>query len=205
MRHKTPEGAALLEQYGDGVAQVLAVCPNGLVLRDPSDETLARRLGMVDSDAHSELFDVIVVGAGPAGLSTAVYAASEGLRVIVLDRSAFGGQAGASSRIENYLGLPTGISGRALTGRAYVQAEKFGAEMLIPARVVALDSAQAGVGGELSVELEDGGEQDDIAVTVDNLRQLSENLRALSEDLKRNPAQILRGAPPPRIDQREAR
>ena len=76
-----------------------------------------------------------VVGAGPAGLSTAVYAASEGLRVVVLDCRAYGGQAGASARIENYLGFPTGISGGALAGRAYVQAQKFGAEMLIPAEV----------------------------------------------------------------------
>ena len=77
-----------------------------------------------------------VVGAGPAGLATAVYAASEGLRVVVLDCRAYGGQAGASARIENYLGFPTGISGQALAGRAFVQAQKFGAEMLIPAQAV---------------------------------------------------------------------
>ena len=115
------------------------VCPNGSVLRNPSDDALARCLGMVDSSEHDELFDVAVVGAGPAGLATAVYAASEGLRVVVLDCRAFGGQAGASARIENYLGFPTGISGQALAGRAFVQAQKFGAEMLIPAQVAALD------------------------------------------------------------------
>ncbi len=89
---------------------------------------------MLDVAEHDELFDVAVVGAGPAGLATAVYAASEGLRVVVLDCRAYGGQAGASSRIENYLGFPTGISGQALAGRAFVQAQKFGAEILIPAQ-----------------------------------------------------------------------
>src|SRR6188508_589715 len=81
------------------------------------------------------MFDVAVVGAGPAGLSAAVYAASEGLTVAVLDAQGYGGQAGASARIENYLGFPTGITGQALTGRAFVQAEKFGAEIIFPAAV----------------------------------------------------------------------
>jgi thioredoxin reductase len=79
---------------------------------------------------------VIVVGAGPAGLATAVYAASEGLSVLVLDGRSFGGQAGASSRIENYLGFPTGISGQALTARAFIQAQKFGAQFAVPVSVV---------------------------------------------------------------------
>jgi thioredoxin reductase (NADPH) len=150
------EAAALLEQAHAGAAEVLVACPDGSVLRDPSNEMLARRLGMVDTLAHDALFDVLVVGAGPAGLSTAVYSASEGLRVIVLDRRAFGGQAGASARIENYLGFPAGISGTALAGRAYVQAEKFGAEMLIPAQAVALDCTQQASRGESSVQLADG-------------------------------------------------
>jgi thioredoxin reductase (NADPH) len=94
---------------------------------------------MVPIDERDRTYDVAVVGAGPAGLSTAVYAASEGLSVIVFDASAFGGQAGASTRIENYLGFPTGISGQALTSRAYVQAQKFGARMAIPTEVVRLD------------------------------------------------------------------
>src|SRR5215471_1338387 len=118
---------ALLEQYGAAAGAVLVVCPSGSVLLNPSEEALGRCLGMLDTAAHDELFDVIVVGAGPAGLATAVYAASEGLRVAVLDCRSFGGQAGASARIENYLGFPTGISGQALAGRAYVQAQKFGA------------------------------------------------------------------------------
>ena len=148
------DAAALLEQYGE--AQVIAVCPNGAVLINPSEDALARCLGMVDTEEHTDLFDVIVVGAGPAGLATAVYAASEGLRVVVLDCRSYGGQAGASARIENYLGFPTGISGGALAGRAYVQAQKFGAEILIPAEVASLDCSAAHRGGDLGVRLRDG-------------------------------------------------
>ena len=100
------------------------------------------RSGMVRIDQQGRTYDVAIVGAGPAGLATAVYAASEGLSVVVFDARAFGGQAGASARIENYLGFPTGISGQALTGRAYVQAQKFGAEMVIPTEVSRLDCSQ---------------------------------------------------------------
>src|SRR5204862_1965675 len=110
---------------------------------------------MVDTVEHAELFDVVVVGAGPAGLATAVYAASEGLRVVVLDCRAYGGQAGASARIENYLGFPTGISGGALAGRAFVQAQKFGAELLIPAEAQKLECARTGPDQELIVRLAD--------------------------------------------------
>jgi thioredoxin reductase (NADPH) len=126
------------------------------VLVNPTVEALARCIGMVDALEHDELFDVAVVGAGPAGLATAVYAASEGLSVIVLDCRAYGGQAGASARIENYLGFPTGISGQALAGRAYVQAQKFGAEMLIPAQVVSLDCNDPRNPGGLTLVLRDG-------------------------------------------------
>jgi thioredoxin reductase (NADPH) len=153
---KTDEAAAaMLEQYGAVAGAMLAVCPNGSVLLDPSEEALGRCLGMLDTAAHDELVDVIVVGAGPAGLATAVYAASEGLHVVVLDCRSFGGQAGASARIENYLGFPTGISGQALAGRAYVQAQKFGAEILIPAKAAALDCSRAEAHGELTVTLTD--------------------------------------------------
>lgn len=103
----------------------LAVCPNGDVLRNPTDLALAHCLGL-DTIDTSTTFDVAIVGAGPAGLAAAVYAASEGLSVVVLDARAYGGQAGASARIENYLGFPSGISGQALAGRAYTQAQKFG-------------------------------------------------------------------------------
>jgi thioredoxin reductase (NADPH) len=145
--------AAVMEQAGAAAGDPLVVCPDGTVLVNPDEQTLARCIGMVDTAAHDELFDVAVVGAGPAGLSTAVYAASEGLRVVVLDCRSYGGQAGASARIENYLGFPTGISGQALAGRAYVQAQKFGAEMLIPAQVQSLDCSRGT--GELVLELTD--------------------------------------------------
>jgi thioredoxin reductase (NADPH) len=150
------DGAALFEQYGAAATDVLVICPNGSVLRNPTENVLARCLGMLDATEHNELFDVLIAGAGPAGLATAVYAASEGLHVVVLDCRSFGGQAGASARIENYLGFPTGISGQALAGRAFVQAQKFGAEILIPAQAAALDCSKAGPKGELSVRLSDG-------------------------------------------------
>jgi len=137
---KDDDAARLVQQYApDPTDLPLAVCPKGTVLKNPSEAELARALGMVPIDETDQTYDVAIVGAGPAGLSTAVYAASEGLSVIVLDARAFGGQAGASARIENYLGFPAGISGQALTGRAYVQAQKFGARMLIPASVSRLD------------------------------------------------------------------
>ncbi|WP_322107268.1 FAD-dependent oxidoreductase [Paraburkholderia sp. J41] len=116
----------------------LVICPDGSVLRHPSSPELATCLGILPELDGERVYDVAVVGAGPAGLATAVYAASEGLSVIVLDSRAPGGQAGASSRIENYLGFPTGISGQALAGRAFVQAQKFGAHVAIPVSVRAL-------------------------------------------------------------------
>jgi thioredoxin reductase (NADPH) len=111
----------------------LVLCPGIGVKKNPSLVELGRCIGMLRHLSEDKIWDVIVVGAGPAGLATAVYAASEGLSVLVLETRAYGGQAGASARIENYLGFPTGISGGALTGRAYVQAEKFGVEIAIPA------------------------------------------------------------------------
>ncbi|WP_027797726.1 FAD-dependent oxidoreductase [Paraburkholderia acidipaludis] len=112
----------------------IVICPDGTVLRRPSAPELATCLGLLPELDDQRVYDVAVIGAGPAGLATAVYAASEGLSVIVLDGRAPGGQAGASSRIENYLGFPTGISGQALAGRAFVQAQKFGAHVAIPVR-----------------------------------------------------------------------
>jgi len=151
-----PVAAQLLVQYGAAVAEAVAVTPDGTVLVEPSETQLATALGMIDDRVCDGVFDVLVVGAGPAGLSTAVYAASEGLRVAVLDCRAFGGQAGASARIENYLGFPTGVSGQALAGRAYIQAQKFGAKMIIPAEVVRLDCSQAETEGVFAVHLADG-------------------------------------------------
>lgn len=117
----------------------IVLCPGGQLLRNPTEGALARCIGLVGQIDPDQLFDVAVIGAGPAGLATAVYAASEGLSVLVLDCRAFGGQAGASARIENYLGFPTGISGMALMGRAFSQASKFGVEMAIPDEAVRLE------------------------------------------------------------------
>lgn len=130
------EGRALVEQAGVSSDELpLVVCPGGALLRRPTSAELAACLGIIPDLDPDHLYDVAVVGAGPAGLATAVYAASEGLSVIVLDARSMGGQAGASARIENYLGFPTGISGQALAGRAFNQALKFGAEIAIPVAV----------------------------------------------------------------------
>jgi thioredoxin reductase (NADPH) len=110
----------------------LIICPCGRVLKRPSNEEAGVWLGITPTLRADALYDVAVIGSGPAGLATAVYAASEGLSVLVLDGDVLGGQAGASARIENYLGFPTGISGQALTGRALNQAQKFGAQVAIP-------------------------------------------------------------------------
>ena len=134
------EGRALVERTGVLPDELpLVVCPTGPVLRRPSVEELAACLGLVPALDARRRYDLAVIGAGPAGLATAVYAASEGLSVIVVDSRAMGGQAGASARIENYLGFPTGISGQALAGRAFNQALKFGAEVAIPVTVDRLD------------------------------------------------------------------
>jgi thioredoxin reductase (NADPH) len=130
----------LIQRFSIDEAELpIVLCPGGQILRHPSNAELARCIGMVGDLDPSRVYDVAVVGAGPAGLATAVYAASEGLSVLVLDTRAFGGQAGASARIENYLGFPTGVSGMALMARAYNQAQKFGANLAIPDEVASLD------------------------------------------------------------------
>jgi thioredoxin reductase (NADPH) len=128
----------LLENFSVSVEDIpVLICPqNRCALRNPSNAEVARRLGFNADIDDKRVYDVIVVGAGPSGLAAAVYAASEGLEVLVLEGHAPGGQAGSSSRIENYLGFPTGISGQDLAGKAFIQAEKFGAQIAI-ARVAA--------------------------------------------------------------------
>jgi thioredoxin reductase (NADPH) len=116
----------------------IVLCPDGMLLRNPGDVVLARCIGLVKPIDPDKIYDLVIVGAGPAGLAAAVYAGSEGLSSLVLDCRAFGGQAGASARIENYLGFPTGISGLALMARAFNQALKFGVEMAIPDEVASL-------------------------------------------------------------------
>ena len=153
------EGHALIERIGVLPDELpLMVCPNGTILKRPSDTEAAACLGMTPKLDPGKLYDVAIVGAGPAGLAAAVYAASEGLAVVVLDERATGGQAGASSRIENYLGFPTGISGRALAGRAFNQALKFGAEVAVPLGVERLDCTKThGAGDPLALVLAGGG------------------------------------------------
>jgi thioredoxin reductase (NADPH) len=116
----------------------IVLCPNGQLLRNPTDVELARCIGRIKPIDPDKIYDVVIVGAGPAGPAASVYAGSEGLSVLALDCRAFSGQAGASARIENYLGFPTGISGLALMARAYHQAQKFGVEMAIPDEVESL-------------------------------------------------------------------
>jgi thioredoxin reductase (NADPH) len=151
------DAAMLLQRYAPRPEELpLVVCPDGSVQRNPSEMDVARCLGMFRDLAPDRIYDVAVVGAGPAGLATAVYAASEGLSVAILEARAYGGQAGASARIENYLGFPTGISGQALSGRAFAQALKFGADVVIPAEVTRLDCVGAAGGRPLVLELSDG-------------------------------------------------
>ncbi|WP_336487497.1 FAD-dependent oxidoreductase [Methylobacterium nigriterrae] len=130
----------------------VVIAPGGLILRNPTTATLADALGLTEAIDPSHVYDVVVVGAGPAGLAAAVYAASEGLDTIVVEGLAPGGQAGTSSKIENYLGFPTGISGQALAGRAQVQAQKFGARLAVSRMVTGLDCS----GRPFLLRLDDG-------------------------------------------------
>ncbi len=152
------EGHAIVERLGVAADELpLMICPNGTVLRRPTNAEAANCLGILLPLDPNKLYDVVIVGAGPAGLATAVYAASEGLSVLALDQRATGGQAGASARIENYLGFPTGISGQALAGRAWNQAQKFGAEIAVPIEVVRLNcDAPWRTGDPLRLDLSDG-------------------------------------------------
>jgi thioredoxin reductase (NADPH) len=135
-----PAVQALLDRFHVGINEVpVVLCEGGTVHRNPSVESLAKELGLSAELDKTVVRDVVIVGAGPAGLAAAVYAASEGLNALVLECNAPGGQAGTSSRIENYLGFPTGISGQALAGRALTQAEKFGADVAIARKVVRID------------------------------------------------------------------
>ena len=149
-----PEGRRLLEAAGlDEAAVPLVVTPDGDSLVDPSVEELAARVGLSTTPA-TDFYDTVIVGGGPAGLGAAVYAASEGLRTVLVEREATGGQAGQSTRIENYLGFPDGVSGVQLTDRARRQATRFGAEILTAAAVTGLEVR----GSSRVVRFADGGE-----------------------------------------------
>jgi thioredoxin reductase (NADPH) len=151
------DAAALVDRFHIDIHHLpIVLCPSGKMLRNPGENELARCMGLVRRIDESRLFDVAIVGSGPAGLAAAVYAASEGLSTVVLDCRAFGGQAGASSRIENYLGFPTGISGLALMARAYNQAQKFGVEMVIPDEVHRLGVERNDNGSTYTLDVGDG-------------------------------------------------
>ena len=151
----TPDAALLVSSVGvQATESPVVVLPDGAVLRNPSNAALADRLQLTDSRVFHETYDVAIVGAGPAGLAAAVYAASEGLSTAVIEGTAPGGQAGTSSRIENYLGFPTGVSGQELSERSQIQAQKFGARFLISRDVAGMTSTE----GEHALALTDGEE-----------------------------------------------
>jgi thioredoxin reductase (NADPH) len=151
------EAKALSERFNIGTGHLpIVLCPGGQLLRNPGEVELARCIGLVGPIDPSRTFDVAVIGAGPAGRATAVYAGSEGLSVLVLDCRAFGGQAGASARIENYLGFPTGISGIALMTRAYNQAQKFGVELAIPDEAISVSAERTSKAGPFTLKLASG-------------------------------------------------
>ena len=138
-----PDAGGFLECFELAADQLpVVIAPGEQVLRNPSNAALADALGLTETLDPTKVYDVAVVGAGPAGLAAAVYAASEGLSTIVIEGMAPGGQAGTSSKIENYLGFPTGISGQALAGRAQAQAQKFGARLAISRNVIGLDCGE---------------------------------------------------------------
>ena len=148
-----PDGQRLLAAAEtDGLRLPVVITPDAEVLVEPADAELAVRVGLPTTPAQ-DFYDVVVIGGGPAGLGAAVYGASEGLRTVLVERTATGGQAGQSSRIENYLGFPDGVSGAQLTGRARRQATRFGAEVLTTRNVVGLDVN----GSARTVRFADGG------------------------------------------------
>jgi thioredoxin reductase (NADPH) len=129
---RDPDVQTLLDSFQISAGEIpVLICRGQIVLRNPSNQEIADCVGFNESIDQTQVRDLVVVGAGPSGLAAAVYGASEGLDVMILETSSPGGQAGSSSRIENYLGFPTGISGQELAARAYTQAQKFGADMLI--------------------------------------------------------------------------
>lgn len=149
-----PHVRELLEQFGLESSDLPVVFSSDTVLRRATPGTLAAHLGLTVDRLPERCFDLVIVGGGPAGLAAAVYGASEGLRTLGVDMVAPGGQAGTSSRIENYFGFPVGISGGDLTQRGFVQAEKFGAQLTTPCEAVGLKERA----GHLVVELSDGSE-----------------------------------------------
>jgi thioredoxin reductase (NADPH) len=161
------DAKTLIERFHVDPGQLpIVLCPGGQLLRNPGETELARCIGLLGPIGPSLVYDVAIVGAGPAGLAAAVYAGSEGLLALVLDCHAFGGQAGASARIENYLGFPTGISGMALMARAYYQAQKFGVDMAIPDEAIGLNPAGFARDGRFGLDLANGERASARAVVI---------------------------------------
>src|ERR1700736_2280135 len=136
---RDPAAEIVLRDFNVAADETPVVIAGTMVLRNPSNEELAKTLGFVPNVQSTDVFDLLVVGAGPAGLAASVYGASEGLTTLVIENVAVGGQAGTSSRIENYLGFPAGVSGRELAVRAQLQAEKFDARITVPCEALALE------------------------------------------------------------------
>jgi thioredoxin reductase (NADPH) len=148
-----PDVQDLLDRFKFSITEIpVAICRGTTVLRNPSNREIADCLGFNEAIDQAHTRDVVIIGAGPAGLAAAVYGASEGLDVLVLESNSPGGQAGSSSRIENYLGFPSGISGQELTSRAYTQAQKFGAQVLIAEGATRLDCTR----NAYAVEIDNG-------------------------------------------------
>ena len=161
-RADEPEGQRLLEAAGqDGLTLPVLITEQGETLVNPGDSELAGTLGLTTTPSK-DFYDLVVIGGGPAGLAAAVYGASEGLRTVLIERTATGGQAGQSSRIENYLGFPDGVSGSQLADRARRQAEKFGAELITARKAVGLEAN----GAARTVRFDDGGSIDSHAVIL---------------------------------------
>ena len=162
-----PDASGFLDCFALADADLpVVITPDHQVFRNPGNGALADALGLTETFDAGRVYDVAVIGAGPAGLAAAVYAASEGLETLVVEGLAPGGQAGTSSKIENYLGFPTGISGQALAGRAQAQAQKFGARLAISRMVVELDCTAADARGAYRLRLEDGQTVEATAVVV---------------------------------------
>jgi thioredoxin reductase (NADPH) len=156
------DAEALLRAFGVGAGETPVVIVGEHVLRNPPNADIASTLGFGSRGAAPPMCDLVIVGAGPAGLAAAVYGASEGLDTQVIDKVAFGGQASTSARIENYLGFPTGISGSELAQRAVIQAGRFGARMVVPAMAKALHADN----GHYTIELADGSEVNSRTIIV---------------------------------------
>jgi len=160
---RDPEAQHVVDRFQVAPESIpIVLCPGDNVLMNPSNSELAECLGLNEAVDGRKIRDVVVVGAGPAGLAAAVYAASEGLDTLVVETTAPGGQAGSSSKIENYLGFPTGVSGNELAARAYLQAQKFGAEIMIARGAVSLSCALR----PYAIELEGGGQLHTHAIVI---------------------------------------